>query len=67
MFWATEKLTVVALLPVIVIHGAVEFGVQVQPLPVVTVKLPVPPEAVKVWLAGLMLKVQPAAWVTVKV
>ena len=54
------------MLEVIVIHGALETAVQVQPAPVLTVKLPVPPLA---GIAGLFIAeseyVQPLDWVTI--
>jgi len=52
---------------VMVIQAALLAAVHAQPVAVVTLTVPDPPLAVKVWVAGLMVNEQPAACVTVKV
>ena len=71
MLAAAVKLTVPLPLPVlpevIVIHGELLAAVQVHPVDVVTVTLPVPPVALTFKLVGETVKVQPDCWLTVKV
>jgi hypothetical protein len=53
---------------VIVTHDALLVDDQLQPVPVVTVTVPLPPVPGNVWLAGEIANEQdPAAWVKVKV
>jgi hypothetical protein len=53
---------------VIVTHAAPLDAVQLQPLDVVTVTVPLPPPAAKLWLVGEIVNVQDEpGWVTVKV
>ncbi len=60
---ATEKFVVPLPLPlapaVMVIQAALLVAAHAQPVAVVTLTLLVPPEAVKVWLVGLMVNEQP--------
>ncbi len=51
----------------IVIQVSLLSAVHAQPVAVVTLTLPVPPLAVRVWLVGLIENEQPLACVTVKV
>jgi len=68
---ATEKFTTPLPEPLapelIVIQASLLAAVHEQPVAVVTLTLPAPPEAGKLWLVGLMVNEQPLACVTVNV
>ena len=65
VFAATENWTAPLPLPLapleMVIHAALLVAAHAQPVVVVTLMLPVPPEAAKLWLVGLIENVQPGS------